>query len=267
MPSQPELLEVAIAAAHRAGAIQMEMFGKVLNVDAKTADDVKLEADRLCERAIIDTIRQTYPTHAILAEESGTADGAEYIWYVDPLDGTVNFFYGVPYFCTTIACCRHPGAGAITPANMGEGMAAVTYAAPTGEMFIASPESGLTLNGRKMRVREDASLADAFLLTAYGNSEEKLRFTREVTLPLSPKVRKIRNLGALAYDLALVASGRASGIYQYGFQVWDVAAGRIMVEAAGGEFHARRYANGNWVMAAAGKSVQKHLLAALDAYR
>ncbi len=266
MPDSRDILELAIAAAHRAGAIQMDMFGKHLNVDAALSDDIKLEADRLCEKAIIDTIRATYPSHAILAEESGQAQGADYIWYIDPIDGTVNYYYGIPYFCTTLACYRVPEQGEITPCNMGTPVAAVTYAPPTGDMFLATPETGLTVNGASGRTQERSALADAYIITAYGSSEEKLRFTREVLLPLAPQVRKVRNLGALAYDLANVAAGKGSAVIQYGLKVWDIAAGKMLVEAGGGVFYTKQHASGIWSIAAGEKTVCDSLFARLQAY-
>ncbi len=110
----------AVRAALAAGRIQREHYGTLLKVDATKRNDIKLEVDRLCEDAIRDEIRTAHPAHALLAEESGSTQGADaYRWIVDPLDGTVNFFYGIPYFCTCVACYRRPVGRAHAPEGRG----------------------------------------------------------------------------------------------------------------------------------------------------
>lgn len=262
MPSDTEkIAAVAVDAARRAGAIQKEKYGGLLNVDAKLADDLKLEADRLCETAIVGAIRDSFPDHAILAEESGRAEGAEYIWYVDPLDGTVNFYYGIPYFCTTLACYRQT---ADDPSGMGEPVLGVTYAALTDELFVAKTGQGAFLNDRPVRVREETALSESFIITSFGNNPKKLEFTRKAILPLSLRIRKTRNMGAAALDLANVAAGRASGYLEVGINPWDVAAGRALVEAAGGAFTARTLPGNRLAVAASGKTIHAQLVEALD---
>lgn len=253
------IVAVGVAAAQKAGAIQREKFGGILNVDAKLADDIKLEADRLCEKAIVDAIREAFPSHAILAEEGGRDEGSGYRWYIDPLDGTVNFYHGMPYFCTTLSCYRLDPSAAGDPDYLGEPVAGITYAPPTDEMFIGVIGRGTTLNGRPVKVREEESLADALILTAIGNNEANIAFTRRVTLDLSQRVRKTRGMGAAAYDLANVAAGRASGFFEYGLNIWDIAAGRVQVEAADGLFHARLFANGKWAVAASGRNINEEM--------
>lgn len=256
------LTEVAVAAVRKAGAIQREKYGGMLNVDARYADDLKLEADRLCEKAIVDTLRGAFPDHAILAEESGRAEGAEYIWYVDPLDGTVNFYYGIPYFCSTIACYRQDGGA--DPVGLGEPVLGATYAPLTDELFLGVAGGGASMNGKPVRVREEPSLEEALLITAIGNNPRKLTFTREIILDLSLRVRKTRNLGACALDLATVAAGRASGFIEYGVNPWDLAAGRVLVEAAGGVFTVRRTAAGKFALVASGRNIHGELVEAFS---
>ena len=257
------IIAVGITAAREAGAIQTEKFGGLLNVDAKMADDIKLEADRLCEKAIVDTIREAFPDHAILAEESGRDEGRDYRWYVDPLDGTVNFYHAMPYFCTTLACYRFDPDLADDPEYMGTPLVGITYAPPTDELFVGVIGAGATLNERTVQVREESSLADAFILTAFGNNAENIAFTRDFTLALSQRIRKTRSMGAAAYDLANVAAGRASGMIEYGLNLWDIAAGRVLVEAAGGLFSARLFSNGKWAIAASGHAIHNDLLETL----
>lgn len=258
-----QISDVAQAAARRAGAIQKEKYGGILNVDKRLRNDLKLEADRLCEAAIIGTIKETFPGHAIVAEESGRAEGDGYVWYVDPLDGTVNFYFGLPYFCTTLACYRQSGAPDGTLAGLGEPLVGVTYATLLDEMFVGVAGKGATLNGRAIAVREEDSLAEAMLITAIGTYDDKAVFARERMLPLGQRVTKMRNLGACAYDLANVATGRASGFFEYGVNEWDLAAGRILVEAAGGRFDAWRLDNGKWFIIGTGKNIFDEVASAL----
>lgn len=262
MPDIETLSAVAVAAARKAGDIQREKYGGILNVDAKLAGDLKLEADRLCEAAIVRTVREHFPDHAILAEEGGMTEGAEYIWYIDPLDGTVNFYYGIPYFCTTLACYRRSGGD--DAAEMGEPVLGVTHMPLSGELYRAARGKGAFLNDRPIRVREEDGLEDAYVITALGNNAGKLSYTREVILELSLRVRKTRNLGAAALDLAMTAAGRASGYMEYGINPWDFAAGRLLVEEAGGLFTTRPLGNGKFAVAASGRNIHRQLVEAMD---
>lgn len=258
-----KLIEVATAAAREAGAIQKEKYGGELTVDRRLRNDLKLEADRLCEAALVAAIRGAFPDHAIVAEESGRAEGADYVWYVDPLDGTVNYYYGIPYFCTTLACYRQSAGAADSLDRLGEPLVGVTYAPLLDELFVGVAGGEATLNGRPVRVREESGLEEAMLITAFGMYKEKADFTRDRMLPLAARVRKMRNLGACAYDLANIAAGRVSGFFEYGVNDWDLAAGRILVEAAGGRCSAWPLAGGKWLFAASGKNIHDEMRAAL----
>ena len=263
MDELEKIAAVAVEAAEKAGAIQKEKYGGILNVDAKYADDIKLEADRLCEKAILDTIRSAFPNHAVLAEESGATGDGDHIWCIDPLDGTVNFYHGIPYFCTVIACYSRKGADA-DPAGLGTPLVGVTYAPMTDDMFVGVVGRGATLNGKPVRIREEPEFSESFIITSFGNNPDNLAFTRNVTLDLCLKVRKTRNLGACALDLAYVAAGRASGFIEYGVNAWDMAAGRALVEAAGGRFATRKTKNNKLAIAAAGNNIFPTLVEALD---
>ena len=250
-------------AAGKAGAIQREKFGGALNIDKRLQNDMKLEADRLCEAALIGDIRAAFPDHAILAEESGAVAGEEYIWYVDPLDGTVNFYYGLPYFCTTLACYRRHSEKDDGINGLGEPLLGVTYAPLQDEMFIGIAGQSAMLNGKPIRVREEANLEEALLITAVSLYPEKLDFTMERLLPLAARVTKVRGLGACAYDLAYTAAGRGSGVFEYGVNAWDIATGRVLVEAAGGCFSAWPTPGGKWLVAASGKTIHAGMIAAM----
>jgi fructose-1,6-bisphosphatase/inositol monophosphatase family enzyme len=243
-------LELAKDAARAAGQIQRSHAVKARKVDRKMAYDVKLEVDRLCEQAIVDRIREAFPGDSIVAEEGGTIDGGAYRWVVDPLDGTVNYFYGVPYYCTSIACYRGENAvDAESPGRLsalGQAVVAVVYAGVTDEMFEAGPQGPSLLNGREVSVSEVSDLAEAMVCVGYGSSDSGRSGIARATAQLSGRVRKMRCLGAAAYDLANVAAGRLTVFYEKGLRLWDIAAGGHLVVQAGGVFDAQEYQPGRW---------------------
>ena len=148
------ILDTAVAAARAAGEILLTHAGRTLNVDEAMAFDIKLEVDRLCEEAIVSIVQGRFPDHAILAEEGGAQDGtAAYRWIIDPLDGTVNYFYGIPYYCTSIACYEQPTGNPPqeTFESLGRPVAAVVFAPATDELFSAHAEGPCLLNGRPIR--------------------------------------------------------------------------------------------------------------------
>lgn len=258
MIDNESLLKTAMTAAQRAGEVQRSKYGAQLGVDAKLKYDIKLEADRLCEAAIIETIRKDFPSHSILAEERGAEGGDDYLWIVDPLDGTVNFYYGIPYFCTTIACYRRADA---VPGDLGTPLIGVVYAPLANELFTAKRGEGAFLNGKRLAVREDTDMSEALLLTNIPRPSAQKRSDRSL---LAERVRKIRSLGAAAYDMANVAAGRASGFFEIGVHAWDYAAGRLLVEEAGGKFTGWEYAPGKWAVAVSGPGIHGELVRELE---
>jgi myo-inositol-1(or 4)-monophosphatase len=262
------MLETAIAAARRAGAVQREHYGSLLRVDAARANDIKLEVDRLCEGAILETIRAAFPDHAILAEESGQSAGdGDHWWIVDPLDGTVNYFYGLPYFCTCVACYRRPTeaeAGATGLDALGEPVAGVIYAPLTDELFAAERGKGATRNGEPLQTRPMAALAEAIVATGFGSTDENIRRMLAASTGLVRKVRKLRCMGSAGLDLAGVAAGRLSGYYERGIRSWDIAAGRIILEEAGARITATQYAPHAWDVTASAAPIHDTLRASLE---
>ena len=229
------MLNIAVKAARRAGSIinRAALDRTQLEIRAKHANDFVTQVDRSAESAIIDIIRQAYPDHAILGEESGALEGknpsgttskAEYRWIIDPLDGTTNFIHGFPQYCVSIAL-QHRGV-------IEHG---VVYDPSKNELFTASRGRGAFLDDRRMRVTKCANLKDALVGTGFPFKEMSrldlyFRQLREVMQTSSG----VRRAGAAALDLAYVAAGRLDAFWELGLAPWDMAAGALLIQEAGG---------------------------------
>jgi myo-inositol-1(or 4)-monophosphatase len=219
-------LNIAVKAARRAGSIinRASLDIDLVKVSAKRHNDFVTEVDKAAEAAIIEILRQAYPEHAILAEESGAAGKSDYTWIIDPLDGTTNFIHGFPQFAVSIALAHK---GVVTQA--------VIYDPTRNEMFTASKGRGAFLNDRRIRVTKRAKLEDALVGTGFPfrvfqHVDTYLAIFRE----LMEKTAGLRRPGAAALDLAYVACGRFDGFYEIGLSPWDMAAGSLLVTEAGG---------------------------------
>ncbi len=220
------MLNFAIETAREAGQILLERFGRKITVTKKGDINLVTEADLASEKLIIERIRSHYPKHAILAEESGASalnGESEWKWIIDPLDGTTNFAHGYPCFCVTVAL-----------EHKGEIIVGVTFDPTRDELFAAEKGNGATLNGRQIRVSEAESLSDALLVTGFPyDARERENFARHFT-DFTYKSRGIRRDGSAAIDMAYVACGRFDGFWEEGLHAWDVAAGVLLIEEAGG---------------------------------
>ena len=222
-----ELLAVAEQAARAAGALLRERFeagGERATGSKSTPTDLVSEADLAAERAIRDIIAAARPDDAILGEEGGeTQEGAGLRWIVDPLDGTVNFLFGVPQWCVSVAV--HDDAG---------GLAGVVLDPVRDEIFIGSRDGGLpTLNGVQVRGSQCAELAPALIATGFAYDAAVRELQAQAVARLLPQVRDVRRMGSAALDLAWTAAGRFDAFYERGVQLWDTAAGTVLCEAAG----------------------------------
>ena len=222
------MLNTAIKAARRAGAIiNRATVAGGFEVRAKRANDFVTEIDKAAEAAIIAIVRQAYPDHAILAEESGEdAGGArnEYTWVIDPLDGTTNFIHGFPQFCVSIGVRYR---GQITHA--------VVYDPAKNELFTGSKGRGAFLDDRRVRVTKCAHLRDALVGTGFPFKElGRLDLYMRQMRTMMTSSAGVRRAGAAALDLAYVACGRMDGFWEMGLSKWDMAAGSLLVKEAGG---------------------------------
>ena len=245
-------LATAIEAARRAGEIQLDHFRKNGRMRAACSlHDVKLDIDRRCEAAIVAAIREPFLDHAIVSEESGGLPGrGAFTWIVDPLDGTVNFWHGLPFFCVSIACynapSRWPEAPDASEAMGGKALVGVILLPLTGELFAGIAGRGAFLNDRPIRVSPAVRPQDMVVTVSFGKKQEVMqRMTRRLAA-LLPQVRKARCLGAAAAELAYSASGFLGGVFYEGLNPWDFAAGKIILEQAGGFFQAVENETQRW---------------------
>ncbi len=221
------MLNTAIKAARRAGSIINRASNDLdkLTVERKSANDFVSEVDRAAEATIIETLREAYPQHSILAEESGlTQTDSDYQWIIDPLDGTTNFLHGFPQYCVSIAL-----------AVKGVVQHGVIYDPTRNDLFTASKGGGAFLNDRRIRVSKVINLKDALVGTGFPFKELKqfdryIKMFKDVTMAASA----VRRPGAAALDLAYVACGRYDAFWEMGLSRWDMAAGALMIKEAGG---------------------------------
>ena len=228
-PNLHPMINVAIKAARTAGNIinRAALDIESVRVSQKKANDFVTEVDHAAEQAIIETLLTAYPGHGILAEESGSEHGAkdsEFVWIIDPLDGTTNFIHGLPVYCVSIAL-----------AVKGKIEQAVVYDPSRNDLFTATKGRGAYMNDRRIRVSKRTQLNESLISTGFpfrqgDNFNQYLQMMGDVM----QRTAGLRRPGAAALDLAYVAAGYTEGFFELGLQPWDVAAGSLLVTEAGG---------------------------------
>ncbi|MEA2156511.1 MAG: monophosphatase [Solirubrobacteraceae bacterium] len=225
-PAPGELLEIATAAARTAGALLRERFvagGEQATGSKSSPTDVVSEADLAAERAIRTIIAERRPGDAVLGEEGGETQVGEGLrWIVDPLDGTVNFLYGVPQWCVSIAVHDDDG-----------GLTGVVFDPLREELFAGERGGEPMLNGVALAGSQSADLATSLVGTGFAYSAEVRELQAAVVSRLLSRVRDVRRMGSAALDLAWTAAGRYDAFYERGVQPWDIAAGVVLCECAG----------------------------------
>ncbi len=219
--------KIAILAAKEAGRIHKKYFNKDLKVTTKGSSfELLTIADTESEKKIVKIIRDYFPNHNILAEENKYKNyNSKYTWIIDPLDGTSNFSFGLPIFCVSIAFVQDK-----------EVVCGVIYDVTRDELFYAEKNRGAFLNGKKIRVNKSQKLSSSILITGfyYNRGKEMLETIDNIKKFLLKRIIGIRRLGAAALDLCYVACGRASGFWEFELNPWDFAAGKLILEEAGG---------------------------------
>ncbi|MUI11835.1 inositol monophosphatase [Massilia dura] len=224
------MLNTAVKAARRAAAVINRASFDLdrVSIAEKQHNDFVTDVDQAAEQAVIEVLQKAYPSHAFLGEESGTTgnvnDESEFVWVIDPLDGTTNFMHGFPQYAVSIALQQR---GVIT--------LGVVYDPVRNELFTAEKGAGAYLNDKRIRVRKLDRIAGALLGTGYKNGSGKaLDEYLKMYGIMAERCHGVRRAGSAALDLAYVASGRLDGYYEKNLQPWDIAAGTLLVTEAGG---------------------------------
>jgi myo-inositol-1(or 4)-monophosphatase len=212
--------------AREAGALLMEHFARRVTIEYKGEVDLVTAADRASEKLVVERLRARWPEHGIVAEEGTRSEiGAEYRWYVDPLDGTTNFAHGYPVFCVSIALVREKD---------GQLEVGVLYDPTRDELFAGERGQGATLNGKPIHVSQTSQLQESILGTGFPSHKRhknpNIFFYHQITL----RSHGVRRAGSAALDLANVACGRYDGFWEFNLNPWDTAAGVLIVQEAGG---------------------------------
>lgn len=255
------LADLAADIAREAGALAKNRRDAGVSIAATKSSlaDIVTEADREVEELIRGRLAQLRPDDSFLGEESGADAGTTGItWVVDPIDGTVNYAYGIPAYAVSIAAVTGPS----TPEEWTV-IAGVVYNPVTDELFRAAQGEGAWLGAQRLRVNDEVSDAGALLATGFGYDPLKRQKDLERVAKVLPMARDIRRIGAAALDLAFVAAGRLDGYFESGLQPWDMAAGTLLVTEAGGEIGGIAPGRaGNALTVAAGHQLFPGLLAA-----
>jgi myo-inositol-1(or 4)-monophosphatase len=219
-------LETAVSAARAAGQLLREHFGTALDVNEFAAHDIKLDLDVRAQELITQHLLGQFPDHALYGEEGIAGNQAsEFQWIVDPIDGTVNYFYGIPHFCISIALRERD-----------EIILGVIYDPARDELWQVERGGPAMLNGRPIHVSARNQLSDAVLSIGFAKSKTTIAAGLPVLEYFVGRARKCRLMGSAALDLAYVACGRLDAYIESSVSLWDVAAGKLLVEAAGGKF-------------------------------
>lgn len=234
MASASDLEALAIEVAREAGELARRRRAEGVSIAATKSSiaDIVTDADREVETLIRARLGAERPGDGFLGEESGAERGETGItWVVDPIDGTVNYAYGIPAYAVSIAAVR----GEPVPAAW-EAIAGAIFTPPTGELFHAATDSGAWLNGHRLTANAEPSGAGALLATGFGydpatHADDLARVAR-----VMPMARDLRRIGAASLDLAYVAAGRFDGYFERGLQPWDHAAGALLITESGGRF-------------------------------
>jgi myo-inositol-1(or 4)-monophosphatase len=264
MPPDPIYLATAIEAVTRAGRIQLEHFGNIQHITKKGTIDIVTEVDIQVERMFRALMAERFPDHRILAEELGDTEpqpsSSPYCWIFDPVDGTTNYAHGMPIFCSSLALEIN-----------GRVELGVVYDPTRRELFAAERGGGARLNGAPLRVTTTGTLIDSLLCTGFPyHVHEIVDDVVGLFAAFISRARAVRRLGSAALDLCYVAAGRLDGFWERFLSPWDIAAGALIVEEAGGtvtDFTGGPFnARGREVVASNGP-LHSDMLATIAAYR
>jgi myo-inositol-1(or 4)-monophosphatase len=242
-------LTVAIKAARAAGKVMHANWHKPKRVNSAEAHDIKLELDVQCQALIEKILAAAFPEIPVLGEEGSTGDtSAEYRWVIDPIDGTVNYFFGMPHAAVSIALEHHK-----------KSVVGVIYDPFTDEIWTTIQGQPTRLNGKIVRVSNRSKLEEAVIAIGFSKDKQNLRKSLPHLIRLARRAKKIRIMGSAALELVYVASGRLDAYIERTINLWDVAAGSLLVENAGGEFYTLPAPGGKLRMCADNGKLRKKL--------
>lgn len=225
MTTYSEQMTVAIEAAKTAGAFLKGHFHDTKKVDEESQNDIKIELDKLSQQLITDMILKAFPDHAVLGEEGRAGnDASEFEWIVDPIDGTVNYYYGIPWFCVSIAMRK-----------AGEVVLGVIYDPMMDECWHVEKGGPAYMNGKVTSCSKRTRMAEAVVFVGHGKTDGSKEKGIERFAKIAWQVRKVRNNGSAALAMAYIACGRFDAYVESVISIWDIAAGTLLVEAAGGK--------------------------------
>jgi Archaeal fructose-1,6-bisphosphatase and related enzymes of inositol monophosphatase family len=260
---------VAINCAAKAGEWITTKLGQYSRLETKySSHDLVTEVDKGSERLIRNLIGTHFPHHSFLGEEGvepgpeasaqalAEVSGDEYVWIVDPIDGTTNFVHGFPFFCVSIAL-----------AHKGETIVGVVYDPVKDELFVAEKGKGAYVHGRRMQVSEETALRDSLVATGFPADRQALPLNLQGIQHVAPQVRNLRIAGSAALHMAYVAAGRLSGFWEIGLNSWDLAAGALLVQESGGtvtDMEGKPYSLAVRNVVASNGHIHRELTAALE---
>jgi myo-inositol-1(or 4)-monophosphatase len=247
--SHKAALAASIKAARAAGKIMRDNWHRPKKVNAAEAHDIKLELDVRCQKLIEKILAAAFPQIPVLGEEGNTGDTtAEWRWVIDPIDGTVNYFFGMPHAATSIAL-----------QHRGESVVGVIYDPFTDEIWTTTKGQPTRLNGKVVRVSNRAKIEEAVIALGFSKSQDNLNKSLPHFNRLARRAKKIRIMGSAALELVYVACGRIDAYVERTINLWDVAAGQLLVENAGGEFYVLPAPHGKLRMCADNGKLRKKL--------
>jgi myo-inositol-1(or 4)-monophosphatase len=219
------LLSVAEMAAREAGVFIRKSLQNEIVINESHHHDLKIQLDVDTQNLLTERLLGAFPEHALLGEEGGEGSGGQgYEWIVDPIDGTVNLAYGLPHFCVSIACQFD-----------GDVKVGVVYDPMRDEMFAAMKGGGAILNNQPIRVSQRTQMDEAIMALGFSKNRDSIDKCLELYQYYAVKARKLRAMGSAALDMAYIAAGRMDVYIEQGIKIWDIAAGQLLIEEAGGK--------------------------------
>jgi myo-inositol-1(or 4)-monophosphatase len=242
-------LAASVKAARAAGKVMRDNWYAPKKINSAEKHDIKLELDVRCQAIIEKILAKAFPQIPVLGEEGNTGDTtAEYRWVIDPIDGTVNYAFGMPHAATSIAL-QHKGKSVV----------GVIYDPFTDEIWTTIKGEPTRLNGKVIRVSKRTKIEDCIIAMGFSKSQDNLEKSLPHLIRISRKAKKVRIMGSAALELVYVASGRLDAYIERTINLWDVAAGMLLVENAGGEFYSTPAPNGKMRMCADNGRLRKKL--------